>query len=240
MLLLKNNLVTYTLDPYLDIDKFLSLKDDFYYLYSQNYDLTRETWTSGGIDPGENYFLDRPSLYYTWHKVKDADPMSHVFKDKNALAHYYKLKYGCLSPYRVLNLNTWGEPIRDFVTPVIKDWIGGLPFETLNYGSMFFADHYCPLLYHTDFNLFPIENGQEDMPDQAPDIIWFRFDLDREFYLYEIDQKGKILESYPAQGYAATFNHFNWHGNMDSYHSASLTMKFEGVFTDEFKKQIYG
>lgn len=240
MLLLENNHVTINLDQYLDIEKYLSLKDDFYYLYSENYDLARETWTSGGINPEKNRVLDRPMLYYTWHKVRNTDLLVHEFKDKTALANYFKLKYGCLSPYKILNLNAYGESIYEWVTPKINNWIKSLPFVTINYASMFFADHYCPLVYHTDYNLFPIEKGEQELPSEAPDIIWFRFDLNRQFFLYELDSTGNILESYPVEGYAATFNHFNWHGNMSSYKSASLTMKIEGVFTDEFKKRIYG
>jgi hypothetical protein len=54
-----------------------------------------------------------------------------------------------------------------------------------------------------------------------------------------MDEKtGTIKEQVPVQGYSVFFNHHNWHGSFDNYPNSSITVKVEGKFTDEFRKQI--
>ena len=242
MLLLENGLVTQSLDSHLDIEKFLSLEDEFYYLFASNYDKTWDVWNAGGIPFDINWeYLDKsPMLYKTLHKVRDLDPMISKFDNKAALAYYLKLKYKCFSPYKILHLNVDGEPIKEWVTPAIQDWIKSLPFETVDLVSLFYNDHFCPLKYHRDYDYFPVEEGWKGVPDTLQDVIWFRFDLSRGFNFYDIDSNGNILSTYPVEGYSSTFNHYNWHGNTEIQESSSITVKVEGKFTEEFRKKIYG
>ena len=243
MLLLKNNQVTFSLDPFLDIENFLSLKDEFYYLFANNYQKTKDVWNAGGIPFELNwkYLTEHPMLYKTFHLFKDVDPYINKLPDKTAIAYYLKLKYGCFSPYKILHLNEYKQPLEDWVTPAIKDWIGTLPYSSIDHISFFFNDHFCPLKYHRDYNYFPVEHGYSaDPPDTLQDIIWLRFDTDRGFNFYDIDDNGNIIATYPVQGYSSTFNHYNWHGNTEHSDVPSLTVKLEGTFTKEFKEKIYG
>ena len=243
MLLLNNGLVSYTLDSYLDIEKFLSLKDEFYFLFASNHARTKDVWNSGGIpfDLNWEYLTKNPLMYHTYHNYKDEDIYINQLADKNARTYYLKLKYKCFSPYKILHLNEFQQPMHEWVIPEIQEWIATLPFSNIDMVSMFFNDHYVPLKYHRDYNYLPVEEGNDTTPPSTvQDIIWFRFDLSRGFNFYDIDSDGNILETYPVGGYSATFNHYNWHGNTEAHHSPSLTMKVEGVFTDEFRKKIYG
>jgi hypothetical protein len=53
--------------------------------------------------------------------------------------------------------------------------------------------------------------------------------------LYDIADNGDIVNAVAVAGHTATFNHYNWHGNINSYDKASLTVKVEGKFIKDFK-----
>lgn len=180
--------------------------------------------------------------------------------DREGLAKYLKLRYKSFDPYNILHLRTtnrklyaadalkfteddwhsysWKEWMNDF--PRIKSFAESLPFEHLGIVSVFYNEHYIPLGYHRDLNFFPYEWGNDPKPfAHRQELIWFRFDLDRPFKLFDIDSaSGKVLESIPVEGYSAFFNHHNWHGNFDPYPNSTITLKFEGKFTDEFRKLV--
>ena len=249
-MLLLNSKPFITLDSYLDISKFKSLEDDFYFLYSKNIHYGKATWNSGGIpvDLSWPYIAENHFLYHVYHRAKQEGNQA-ILKiidhfestnDKDGLARFLQLKFGAFNPYRILHLNSYRKPLHDFVDNPVKDWVHSLPFESIDMVSMFFNDHYCPLKYHQDYNYFPYEEGDHrEIPNTLQDLIWFRFDLKRGFNLYDIDKDGNILNTVPVEGYSATFNHYNWHGNTDAYDKASLTIKVEGKFTAEFKEKIY-
>lgn len=241
MILLSNGHASHTLDTYLDIDKFLGLQDDFYFLFASNLKRTKDVWNSGGIPINSPwpYLNDNPLLYHTFHKSND--PKIGKFEnDRQGLAKYLQLKYGSFNPYKILHLSEYQQDLQDWVTPAIKDWVKSMPFDSIDMVSFFYNDHYCPLKYHRDYNYFPIETGNKpDVPDTVQDLIWFRFDLEREFNLYDLDLAGHILQVHPVKGYSATFNHYNWHGNTEVYDRASLTIKIEGKFVADFKNKIY-
>jgi hypothetical protein len=180
--------------------------------------------------------------------------------DKHGLSRLLKLKYNAFDPYNILNLRTttsnhyaadsytfteddwktysWVDYIEEH--PNLKEFVESLPMDRLGIVTVFYNEHYIPLGHHRDFNYFPRErsNKPETFPHRQ-ELIWFRFNLDRPFYLFDLDEKsGTVKERVPVQGYSAFFNHHNWHGNFDSYPNSSITVKVEGKFTDEFRKQI--
>jgi hypothetical protein len=53
-----------------------------------------------------------------------------------------------------------------------------------------------------------------------------------------MDINGNKVEQTEVQGYAAFYNHHNWHGNFTGIPFSSLTMKIEGAFTEKFRKTI--
>lgn len=181
--------------------------------------------------------------------------------DKYGLAMFLKLRYQAFDPYHVLNIRKttgpfyaadaysfteddwekyyWEDYVDEF--PNLKNFIlNDLPLDKIGVVTVFYNEHYIPLGYHRDFNYFPFEKGNK--PETFPhrqELIWFRFDLERPFYVYDIDEKsGTVNQSIPIQGYSAFFNHHNWHGNFEPYPKSSITVKVEGRFTPEFRKQI--
>lgn len=236
-MLLLNQKPYHCLDQYLDVNDFLSLKDEFYVLYAKNKDRAVSSWNAAGIptDCDWKYLTKPPFLYYTLHD--NVDPRISEFDNKEQLAVYLQLKYGSFNPYKILHLIDYSpqKNIEPWVTEPIKQWIGSLPFDRVDSVSLFYNDHYCPLKYHRDFNFLPYEKGDNPaVPDKLQDLIWFRFDKDREFYIYDIDQFGNLTYQVPVEGHSATFNHYNWHGNIDAYNKASLTVKVEGKFREDF------
>lgn len=237
-MLLLHNKPFHTLDQYLNIADFLSLKDEFYYLFAKNKEHAVSVWNAGGIPRNTtwDYITDNPGLYYSLKNSSDARTTE--FDNKEQLAVYLQLKYGSFNPYRILHLLDYSpdKNIEPWVTVPIKTWMETLPFSKIDSVSLFYNDHYCPLKFHRDYNFLPYENGELDQPpDVLQDLIWFRFDLNRHFCLYEISADGKIIKTIPVEGHSAIFNHYNWHGNTEAYDKASLTVKVEGKFKEDFK-----
>ena len=158
------------------------------------------------------------------------------FDNKEQLAVYLQLKYGAFTPYKILHLMDYSpqKNIEPWVTGPIQQWLRTLPFDKIDSVSLFYNDHYCPLKYHRDYNFLPYEKGNQLQPDTLQDLIWFRFDLSREFFLYDINADGSVKHSVAVEGHTATFNHYNWHGNISAYDKASLTVKVEGKFIEGF------
>jgi hypothetical protein len=265
-----------TLDPYLDIPKMLSLRDEWEFLLCKSWDKIRTgVWNAGGHAPDDIYgpyeiFREKGLLYYVYERANEdrktnpkLDEQLKYFEDrddKHGLSRLLKLKYGAFDPYNILNIRktvsshyaadayifteedwntySWVDYIGEF--PNIKNFVESLPMDRLGIVTVFYNEHYIPLGHHRDFNYFPRERGNK--PETFPhrqELIWFRFDIDRPFYLFDLDEKsGKIKDAVPVEGHAAFFNHHNWHGNFDSYSKSSITVKVEGRFTPEFREQI--
>lgn len=241
MLLLPNNKVTYTLDPFIDIERFLSLETNFYHLFASNVEKANDTWNSASINEECEWSLPMNRLlYYVYHKMKDIDPnIKELEHNRAKLAFYLKLKYNCYSPYKALQLYEFKTRVFDWVSEPIKEWVKDLPFEELDMITLLYIEHGCPAKFHRDFNSFPIEMGDNREPGEIRNVLWMRFDLNRVFNFYDFDKDGNKLATYPVEGYSATFNHFNWHGNEVASETAYLTLKVEGKFTDEFYNKIY-
>lgn len=260
-----------TLDPFLDIEGFLKLKDEFSFLMASCINESRAgVWSGGGHSPDthHNIFHEKNLLYYVNHRAQierrtnpDLDIKLKYFEDRNdkaGLARFYKLKYQAFDPYVLLNLRTttsgvyssdarftreqwdsykWLDIVDKF--PKIKKFITSLPLDEIGAVTVFYNDHYIPLGYHRDYNYFPLEKG--DSPKSFPhrqEFIWLRFDLDRSFNILDIDEKGTVINSVPVEGHAAYFHHHNWHGNFEPITYSSLTLKVEGKFSDELRKQM--
>jgi hypothetical protein len=182
-------------------------------------------------------------------------------KDQHGLSRYLKLRYRAFDPYNVLNVRKttgpyyaadsytftdddwknyyWCDYMKDY--PHLVNFIENeLPMDRIGVVTVFWNEHFIPQGFHRDYNYFPYEMGNK--PDAFPhrqELIWFRFDLSRPFYIFDLDiPNGKVLNQYPVDGYSAFFNHHQWHGSFDNYPETSVTVKVEGRFTDEFRKLI--
>lgn len=260
-----------SLDPFIDIPGFLDLEDEFNFMFCSNLDKIRNgIWSAGGHSPDFPYsiFHERDLLYYVNERAKvdrksdpDLDSKIRHFEERNdraGLSRFYKLKYGAMDPYSILNLRTttknvyasdahftdedwdlykWTDLIDSF--PRIKSWIDRLPLERLGIITIFYNEHYVPLGYHRDTNYFPLEKGNnaESFPHRQ-EFIWLRFDLDRTFCLFDINDMGLIANTVYVEGHSAFFNHHNWHGNFEPMNKSSLTVKIEGRFSAELRKKL--
>lgn len=266
-----------TLDKYLDIPKFLNLRNDFEFLVSNSWEHIRTgVWNAGGHSPEDYYnapeiFREKGLLYYVYRQANEDrktdekldQHLSHFEKkdDLHGLSRYLKLRYEAYDPYNILNIRKtygpyyaadsyvftaedwekyyWEDYMDDY--PAIKDFIvNDLPFDEIGVVTLFYNEHFVIQNFHRDFNYFPYEKGNK--PETFPhrqELIWLRFDLDRPFSVFELDiENGKVIKEYPVRGYSAFFNHHNWHGCFKGSPYTSITLKVEGKFTDEFRKQI--
>lgn len=225
-------------DHYYTAPEIFREKGLLYYIYRQ---VNEERKTDTQLDKHVSYFEQN--------------------KDQHGLSRYLKLRYQAFDPYNVLNVRKttgpyyaadaycfteddwskyhWCDYMDDY--PHIKDFINNeLPMDRIGVVTVFWNEHFIPQGFHRDYNYFPYEKG--DKPDTFPhrqELIWFRFDLDRPFYLYDLDTaNGKVIKQVPVEGYSAFFNHHQWHGSFDNYPKTSMTVKVEGRFTDEFRKKI--
>lgn len=238
MFLVKDK-VFQNLDAHLDIERFLSLELDFYDLFSRNLEKGNPTWTAGNIpfDTKSQFLKNNRFVYYYKHN-KD-----HNFEsdNKDEVSIYHQLRYNAFNPYRILHLFKPDTEYLDFVKSYkrIYEWFKSLPFERTDSASIFFNNKYVPLGFHADYNYFPVEDGGwTPTPDTAQDLIWFRFNLDRKFYIYRLDDNHDPVEQWPVEGRSVWFNHFNWHGCIDPSAFTSITIKLEGKFFDDFKNKI--
>lgn len=262
MKLIKSNIFL-TLDQYIDIDKFLSLEDSFYQLFSKKYKYSSQTWGAGSIelDTKHPYVKNNQHLYLVYHKnnfefdYKSLEKKIGQGSDQEQwteeLSVYLQLKYNAVSPYRFLHLIDHNKQpsksnFHDWIDKEFLDivsWFKNFPMDVYKNISLIFTPRYVQQGYHRDFNIYPIEkphtHNLPNPPDLDFDVVWLRFNLDRPFYIYDISQTGDILNEYPVKGHSVMFNHYNWHGNIHPAEAASLTVKIEGNFSKKFKDTIF-
>jgi len=254
----------YSLDKYLDLSHFLSLRNDLNFLVSKEWKNFRSgIWNAAGhsptiIDNCPNIFREKDFLYFCYHRAnkdrkhnKELDCQLDFFEkhqDKEGLSKFLKLSYNAFDPYYILNLSEFDEELKKYKLfdnivkehTKIQEFILSLPFQTLGRITVFYNEHYVPLGHHRDYNYWPFEEG--DIPQPQPhrnEFIWLRFDLNREFYLYDIDEySGEVTDSVKILGHSAFFNDVNWHGNISSYSNSTVTIKICGEFTDKLRKDL--
>lgn len=250
-----NNKPYIVLDEFIDIEKLLSLEDEFYFLMSTTQLYQRiGIWSAGGHDPSFKNAIDHESdmLYFVHHRAnverktnKQLDNYISQFEKKNdlaGLARFYKLKYKAFDPYTILNIRNivgesyeWLPIIQDF--PNIKNFIESLPLENIGVITIFYNEHYVPLSYHRDFGYFPLDNNKKDRDPTQSEFIWMRFNLDREFCIFDITEK-TINQTYKVEGYSIYFNDHNWHGNFKPLNFSSITLKVEGQFKNYIREKF--
>lgn len=250
------------LDSIIDTELLLSLEDNFYQMFAKNFSKSSSVWAAGGFDLKTNhsYLQKNPFLYHIYHnkqfnfnfnsqeeKFGQALLNSHWSEE---LAVYLQLKFGAVNPYRFLHLVDHEKNTNDVKISLnnwvleyssITDWIDRLPFSNFQNISLIYTPKFVQQGYHRDFNLYPIEKPDKvhnTVPKLDTDVLWCRFNLDRPFYLYDINSDGEILKEIPLEGHTVSFNHHNWHGNINPADRASLTIKVEGNFLEQFKQQI--
>lgn len=106
-----------SLDNYIEIEKIINLKDDFYFLVSSQLKKIRTgTFHIGGFDPDNitNIFREQDMLYLTYKKANierqtdlDLDKKLSYFEEKqdnSGLIRYLKLRYRAFDPYNIFQI----------------------------------------------------------------------------------------------------------------------------------------
>ena len=107
---------------------------------------------------------------------------------------------------------------------LLMDFIATLPFESTGRMLIMYDNVSRPISAHRD----------HDAQDICHQFVWFRTNLKKPFYLLNpMTNKKKFLESYSA--WFDTVNQF--HGS-DSAPGLTFSIRVDGTFTEEFKKQI--
>jgi hypothetical protein len=215
------------------------------------------SWASGSIDADTTIerFKKPKSIYRAYHELKETtDPkiQQHIkdlesdnyYERGEGLARYLKIMNRGYSPFELLKLKS-GGPDSDWLPgvkeyTVITEWGNSLPFEHITGFDLFFKDNHVIPYIHRDYNLFPEEEGDiRHQPEHLQELIYFRWHVGKGFCVFKLDDNGNTIEEIPLDGHSVFFSHYNWHGKMASSMSASLVIKVEGRFTEEFRKKVY-
>ena len=131
------------------------------------------------------------------------------------------------TPYDYLDLDQtdlWEptEAAREFAP--LMDFIETLPFKTT--GRM--------LIIYDDAGLSVPAHRDHVETDICNEFVWFRTNLKKPFYVlnHETNQKQYV------ESYSAWFDSVNQFHGSDAAPGLSFSIRVDGAFTDEFKKQI--
>lgn len=106
----------------------------------------------------------------------------------------------------------------------LMDFIATLPFESTGRMLIMYDDIARPISAHRDH----VES------EICHEFVWFRSNLDKPFYmLNEHTKEKKYVESY-----SAWFDSVNQFHGTDSAEGLSFSIRVDGHFTDEFRRQI--
>jgi hypothetical protein len=108
--------------------------------------------------------------------------------------------------------------------PNLIKWISKLPFTEVGRTLFFLHEHDCKLLIHRD--------GPSYTPHKN-EFLWFNPVGKKTFFIYdELNDKKHFVNTS-----AAFFNDLDMHGG-DPVDSMSWSLRIDGVFTPEFRKQL--
>lgn len=108
--------------------------------------------------------------------------------------------------------------------PKLLEWINKLPFKEVGRVLFFIHEHDCQLLLHRD--------GPRYKP-HSNEFLWLNPCEKKRLYIYDEDTKEKHYINTPA----AFFNDLDMHGG-DRCETMTWSIRIDGKFTDEFKKQL--
>ena len=106
----------------------------------------------------------------------------------------------------------------------LMDFIATLPFKATGRMLIIYDDSGRAVTAHQD----------HDSPDLCHEFIWFRTNFAKPFYMLNPDTGEKLYVS----SHAAWFDTVNQFHGADGTGGFSFSIRVDGVFSDEFRKQI--
>ena len=130
-------------------------------------------------------------------------------------------------PYEYLDLDKpdlWepSECANDFAD--LMDFIATLPFKTTARIIIMADDQGRAVSAHRDHTLTNVKH----------EFIWFRTNLEKPFSLQDIKSKKKV----GVKSYSAWFDTVNQFHGSDSTGKLAISIRVDGIFSDEFRAQI--
>lgn len=108
--------------------------------------------------------------------------------------------------------------------PFLMDFIKTLPFKSTARMMIMYDDGGAPVTAHRD-------HVSENV---CHEFIWFRSNMAKPFYMLN----HKTGEKRYVDAYSAWFDSVNQFHGADPHQGLSVSIRVDGVFTDEFRKQI--
>lgn len=146
----------------------------------------------------------------------------------STVCYLRNFKGGNLGNYAMKGREEYFEDDSNFVNfPNLKLWIEtlkGKVFSEMGRIIFFIHEHDCELPVHTD--------GTGYVPHKN-EFIWFNPTGSKNFYIWNEETNEKNY----VQSKAAFFNDLDLHGG-DRNNRQTWTLRIDGVFTDEFRKNI--
>lgn len=177
-------------------------------------------------------------MYNKYLALPDNDPLKIAgskFED-NDLILYLTYALGAHNPYKIYTLFNFAEGWKNDPTlrsyspehiyfPSVVEWVNNLKiFSHIGRAYFLILDAGGTSIEHCD----PKQNGLNE-------FIHIRSDLDRPFYIRDMDTSEKIYINTKA----AYFNDQDYHGG-DPISKSTYVLRIDGIFTEEFKNILWG
>ena len=107
---------------------------------------------------------------------------------------------------------------------LLMDFIATLPFKATGRMLIMYDDIARPVPAHRDHTDSEV----------CHDFIWFRTNLHKPFYMFNQQTKEKLY----VQSYSAWFDTVNQFHGTDAQEGLCFSIRVDGIFTDEFRRQI--
>jgi len=239
------------LEPYVDLKKFDSFKHEICRGMATARHLAihgLQVYHPGTVNPHAQG-IDIKSLHSvvtTWNQLPENDPCKIAGKDLdyNQLTTYLKFLYGAYDHYIVYKLFDSGNA--DELTEVGKHFPSLIDY-LLNFRTAgIFKILHSAVIMAIDAGGIPWEHRDPEDPvtgifdpnNQNPsghitEFIHIKTDCDRPFYIIHPETKEKVF----IETRTAWWDERDWHGGYP-IQRPSFTIRINGRYTDEFRKQL--
>ena len=227
-------------DDYIDLEGIIALEKEICY------GIARSEVQAGIYGPGikdvEKYgnYLGH-SIRYSKQEMANDERAMFASLTRNQRALFFKLYEGMYSAssvvylrdFKNLSINSYVGKAREDNTkptanidyfPKLTEWIYKLPFKEIGRIIFFLHEHDCTLLTHRDGVRYAPHNNE---------FLWINPCGVKNFFIYD-ENTG---DEHVVDCKAAFFNDLDMHGGR-SNSKMTWSLRVDGIFTDEFRKQL--
>ena len=221
------------MDPYIDVEKFLSLAPEICAGIEQS---EQHLCNPGSRTVGiENY----PDLLHPYEAEKlyadEVAGMSDIEK-RSYLKYYRKVCYPVAGVYIKRQQNYLKKHLAEYSEytanaqfyPKFIEYVeNDLPFSEVGRIFIFCQDHFAPLTEHRD-------SMNDEYDNELTDFLWLTIDQNQmQFYLRDLEQNKIFIEGCTS----AWFNENDQHGS-PGVADATFCIRIDGVFKPGIREQV--